>query len=82
MEEGDIMNLQTLRQLREDYPTFVPIGVAARLLGLSARQLSQLVTSGREPFANIGANIGLEQRYVRIYTERLIRYLSGRDIRQ
>jgi hypothetical protein len=74
------MNTQTLRQLREDYPTFVPAGVAAQLLGLSQRQLSHLVAEGREPFASIGANIGLEQKYVRVYTERLIRYLSGDDM--
>jgi hypothetical protein len=35
-----------------------------------------------EPFASIGANIGLEQKYTRIYTERLIRYLSGEDMGQ
>jgi len=35
------------------------------------------VADGREPFASIGANIGNRQRYVRIYTERLIAYLSG-----
>ncbi len=76
------MTMQTLQQLREDYPTFVPNGVAAELLGLSQRQLSHLVAAGREPFASIGANVGLEQRYVRVYTERLIRYLSGEDMSQ
>ncbi len=76
------MTTQTLRQLREDYPTFVPNGVAAKLLGLSQRQLSHLVAQGREPFASIGVNIGLEQKYVRVYTERLIRYLSGGDMDQ
>ena len=76
------MKLQTLQQLREYYPTFVPTGVAAELLGMSQRQLSHLVASGRKPFADIGANIGLEQKYVRVYTERLIRYLSGNDMSQ
>jgi hypothetical protein len=74
------MRLQNLQQLREDYPTFVPTGVAAELLGVSPRQLSHLVAAGREPFASIGANIGLEQKYVRIYTERLICYLTGNDM--
>jgi hypothetical protein len=74
------MTTQTLQQLREDYPTFVPTGVAAELLGLSQRQLSHLVAEGREPFASIGANIGLAQKYTRVYTERLIRYLTGDDM--
>lgn len=76
------MELKTLQQLKEQYPIHMPVGVAAELLGLSQRQLSHLVAAGREPFANFGANIGLEQNYVRIYTERLIRYLTGDDMSQ
>jgi len=68
---------QMVTKLREDYPTYMPLKIAAPLLGVSTRQLAQLVADGREPFANIGANIGNRQRYIRIYTERLITYLNG-----
>ena len=74
------MDLQALQQLKEQYPIHMPVGVAAELLGLSQRQLSHLVAAGREPFANFGANVGLEQKYVRIYTQRLLRYLNGDDM--
>lgn len=74
------MELKTLQQLEEQYPIHIPVGVAAELLGLSQRQLSHLVASGREPFANFGVNIGLEQKYVKIYTQRLLRYLNGDDM--
>lgn len=71
------MDKKTASRLRQDYPYHVPVRVAAPMLGVSERQLSRLVAEGREPFASIGANIGSRQRYVRIYTERLIAYLSG-----
>lgn len=71
------MDRRTAAKLRQEYPNHVPLRVAAPLLGVSERQLAKLVAEGREPFAGVGANIGSRQRYVRIYTERLIAYLSG-----
>ena len=71
------MNRTTAAKLRQEYPNHVPLRIAAPLLGVSERQLAKLVAVGREPFARIGANIGVQQRYIRIYTERLIAYLSG-----
>lgn len=71
------MDKQTEDRLRRQYPNHVPLDVEAKLLGASRRQLSFLVAEGREPFCLIGANIGTTQRYVRIYTERLIAYLNG-----
>lgn len=71
------MDKQTEDRLRRQYPNHVPLDVAAKLLGASRRQLSFLVAEGREPFCLMGANIGTTQRYVRIYTERLIAYLNG-----
>ena len=71
------MDKKAISMLRQKYPTHVPLKIAAQLLALSERQLSKLVAEGREPFASIGANIGTKQRYIRIYTERLIAYLSG-----
>ena len=66
-------------RLRMEHPVYVPLKIAAPLLGTSQRQLSKLVAEGREPFASIGANIGLKQKYIRIYTERLIAYLECND---
>ena len=63
--------------LREKYPNHVPREVASQYLGVSPRQLSKLIAEGREPFASIGANIGTNQKYIRIYTERLIAYMNG-----
>jgi hypothetical protein len=63
--------------LRQEHPNHVPLRIAAPLLGVSERRLARLIADGREPFAQLGANIGLRQRYARIYTERLITYLSG-----
>lgn len=74
------MEKKLAAQLRTEYPTYLPLRIAAPLLGLSERQLAKLVADGREPFAQIGANIGIRQRYIRIYTERLIAYLSGEAI--
>ena len=71
------MDIKTITALRQEYPIHVPLRVAAQLLGMSDRQLAKLVAGGRQPFAGIGANIGSKQRYIRIYTERLINYLGG-----
>ena len=71
------MDKKTVDQLRRQYPNHLPLSVAGQLLNVSPRQLSRLVAEGREPFASIGANIGIKQRYVRIYTERLIAFLNG-----
>ena len=71
------MDKRTAAKLRQEYPNHVPVRIAAPLLGVSERQLSLLVAERREPYGSIGANIGTRQRYVRIYTERLITYLSG-----
>lgn len=64
-------------QLRKEYPIYIKLDVAGRYLGVSPRQLSKLIAEGRKPFSLIGANIGTTQRYVRVYTERLIAYLNG-----
>lgn len=71
------MDQKTANELRQKYPNHVPLEVAGKLLDVSPRQLSRLVAEGREPFASIGANIGTKQRYVRIYTERLIAFLNA-----
>lgn len=74
------MTKQDYQQINEQYPTTIPIKVAAKLLDVSSRQLSQLIAQGREPFARIGVNIGIKQNYVKIYTDRLLKYLSGNDL--
>ena len=71
------MDHKTADMLREKYPNHVPLKVAAKYLGVSPRQLSKLIAEGREPFKYIGANIGTKQKYVRVYTERLIAYKNG-----
>jgi hypothetical protein len=71
------MDKKTAAKLRQEYPNHVPLRIASPLLGVSERQLARLVAEGREPFAGFGANIGSRQRYIRIYTERLLAYLSG-----
>ena len=71
------MNQREADKLREEHPNFVPLKVAADYLGISPRQLSKLIAAGRKPYASIGGNIGTKQRYIRIYTERLIAYLNG-----
>lgn len=71
------MDKKTAEELLSVYPTYIPLEKAAKLLGVSACQLSRLVAEGREPFASIGANIGTKQNYIRIYTMRLIAYLNG-----
>ena len=70
------MDRKTANNLRQEYPNHVPLKVAAQFFGVSPRQLSWLIAEGREPFASVGANIGTMQRYIRIYTEPLLRYLS------
>ena len=71
------MDQREADMLREKYPNFIPLKVAAEYLGVSPRQLSKLIAAGRKPFAAIGANIGTNQKYIRIYTERLIAYMNG-----
>ena len=71
------MNPKTAELLRQRYPNHVPLEVASKFLGVSPRQLSKLIADGREPYASIGGNIGTNQKYVRIYTERLIAYMNG-----
>jgi hypothetical protein len=75
------MDQKAAAELRREYPNHVPVRVAAGLLGVSPRQLAALVTAGREPYCKIGANIGIKQNYVRIYTDRLIQYVRGEDLR-
>ena len=71
------MDQKTADKLREQHPNFVPLKVAADYLGMSPRQLSKLIAAGREPYASIGGNIGTNQKYIRIYTERLIAFMNG-----
>ena len=71
------MDRKMANMLREKYPNHVPLKVAAELLDVSPRQLSWLIAEGREPFCQFGANIGIKQRYVRVYTERLIAFLNA-----
>ena len=76
-KEGPLIDRKTADALLKEYPTYIPLEKAGKLLGVSPRQLSRLVAEGREPFASIGANIGTKQNYIRIYTMRLIAYLNG-----
>ena len=71
------MTQKEIEKLRQQYPNHIPLEVASKLLAVSPRQLSRLVAEGREPFVYFGTNIGTRQKYVRIYTERLIAYLCG-----
>ena len=71
------MNQRTVDMLREKYPNHIPLTEAAKYLWVSPRQLSKLIAENREPFSLIGANIGINQKYARIYTERMIAYLNG-----
>jgi hypothetical protein len=70
------MDQSTAEMLRQKYPNHVPLDVASKFLGVSPRQLSRLIAEGREPFATIGANIGTNQHYARVYTERLINFVG------
>lgn len=71
------MDQKKADELRAKYPNHIPLEEAGKILGVSPRQLSKLIADGREPFASIGANIGTNQKYVRIYTERLISFMNG-----
>ena len=71
------MNQREADKLREEHPNFVPLKVAAEYLGMSPRKLSDLIAAGRKPYADIGGNIGTKQKYIRVYTARLIAYLNG-----
>ena len=71
------MDQREADMLREVHPNFVPLKVAADYLGMSPRKLSELIAAGRKPYADIGGNIGTKQRYIRVYTARLIAYLNG-----
>lgn len=75
------MDQKTIDTLREKYPYYINLEVAGELLGVSPRQLSKLIAEGREPFFSLGANIGTKQKYVRIYTERLIAFLNGEQLK-
>jgi len=74
------MQTQSPQSLQARYPYWMPIKEAAPLLGVSPRQLSRLIVDGREPFCSIGADVGVGQHYCRVYTNRLMRYLSGEDV--
>lgn len=76
-KEKKYMDQKTADMLRAKFPYHMPLKVAAQLLGVSPRQLSKLIAEERKPFADFGANIGIKQKYIRIYTERLISYLNG-----
>ena len=60
------MDPKEAEKLRKLYPNHMPLHVASKYLGVSPRQLSKLIADGREPFRFIGANIGTNQRYIRI----------------
>lgn len=61
------MDQKTADKLREKHPNHIPLKEAGEILGVSPRQLSELIAAGREPYASIGGNIGTKQRYIRIY---------------
>ena len=71
------MNQREADMLREAHPNFVPLNIATDYLGMSPRKLSELIAAGRKPYAYLGGNIGTKQRYIRVYTARLIAYLNG-----
>ena len=71
------MDPKEAEMLRRMYPNHIPLKVAAKYLGVSPRQLSKLIAEEREPFKHVGGNIGTRQKYVRVYTERLIAYKNG-----
>lgn len=74
------MDNKVANKLRQEYPNYTPLKVASELLGVSSRQLSKLVAEGRKPFCLLGGNISTSQKYIRIYTERLIAYLNGNSL--
>lgn len=75
------MDQKTADMLREKYPNHIPLEVAAEYLDVSPRQLSKLIAEGRQPFASFGANIGIKQKYTRVYTERFIAYKMACDMK-
>lgn len=75
------MDPKEAEKLRKLYPNHMPLHVASKYLGVSPRQLSKLIADGREPYASIGANIGIKQKYTRVYTERFIAYKMAHDMR-
>ena len=70
------MDQREANMLREKYPNHIPLEVASKYLGVSPRQLSKLIADGREPFATIGANIGTNQNYARVFTEPMIQLVG------
>ena len=74
------MTRTAIIRLRQEYPNHMPLVVAGTLLGVSGRRLSRLIAEGRKPFSEFGADIGIGQKYIRVYTERLIAYLNGEVI--
>lgn len=72
-----LMNKMIADSLLERYPIHIPLKVAAIYLGISPRTLSKLIAENREPISQIGVNIGTNQKYIRIYTQRMICYLDG-----
>ncbi len=75
------MDQKTADMLREKYPNHIPLEVAAKYLGVSPRRLAQLIAEGRARFKSFGANIGIRQKYIRVYTEPLIAFLSGQQLK-
>ena len=75
------MDKSTVNNLLAQYPNWIPLKAASKILGVSPRQLTALIASGREPYCKIGANIGIKQNYTRIYTDRLLNYVCGEDLR-
>ncbi len=71
------MDQKTAEKLRKEYPHYIPLEEASKYLGVAPRQLSWLIAEGRKPFSSFGANIGRNQRYIRIYTEPFIAYMTG-----
>ena len=71
------MDQREADKLGEEQPNFVPLKVAAEYLGMSPRKLSDLIAAGRKPYADLCGNIGTRQKYIRVYTARLIAYLNG-----
>ena len=76
-KEAKSMDERMEKMLREKYPNHIPLKVASKFLAVSPRQLSKLIADERKPFCEIGANIGTKQKYARIYTGRMIKYLKG-----
>jgi len=74
------MDKLTANTLITQYPNWMPLKEASKILGVSPRQLTALIAAGREPYCRLGANIGIRQNYTRIYTDRLLKYVCGEDL--